>query len=280
MKKRYLAAGIGALMLLLVLGLAVWAAPLVRTAFLMHGVSMEDGLQYKVSVKLEEGNLPEGQQQLAGMLSALIGEGAGQSWTMAGRARGGRLYGELYCEGISEPVTELYFCEGKGAVNVEMLYSAVQREVVKKYPLAQHVFPDWEYGTFLSGEQLEEVFQIDLEEMFQAKGMASGHGISAWEAFWTLAGMERSKGKRGGVQFGTSLGEYQASLEFAKEGRAPVVYLQAFDKSSKQKIAECTGEFAFQQVEEVGFPDSFLEEEDIKRLAKLWSAAQGLGGLF
>lgn len=277
MKKRYLAAGVGAALLALFLAAAIWAAPLVRAVFSLRGASVEDGLQYKVSVELEPGSLTEGQGRLLGMVSALFGEDrAGLSWNVVGRARGGSLYGELFCEGISEPVTELYFSDGKGAVNVEMLYGAVEKAVVDKYPLAQHIFPDWEYGAFLSNSQLEEAFQIDLEGMFQITGMAEGSRISAWRAFWMLAGMERSKGEHGGARFGVSLGGYKVTMEFTRQGNAPVVYVQAFGEGGEPKIAECAGEFEFREVGKVVFPESFMEEQEVQQLEKLWSAAKGL----
>ena len=64
MKKKYLWAGLGGALLLVLLALAVWLIPLVRTVCLLRGMAKSGGFQYEAAVEIEEENLSKQQKDI------------------------------------------------------------------------------------------------------------------------------------------------------------------------------------------------------------------------
>lgn len=279
MKKKYIGLGIGAAVLLFFLLLAVWAAPLVRMAFLLRDVSE---FEYELSLELEEKNLTAQQKQLMNVLSLILTgeEDAALSWEMDGRVSDGMVYGQIYCKGGKEPVTEVYFHQEEGFVNVEMLYNTIRDNVLKQHPLLGRALPEWGYGAFLSTAQAEEIFQVDLKDLFQGEELAEYHGSSVPELIRTFMGMKRKKETDGQRQFEMELENYRILLEPGKEKEQPAVRVTASDHSGEQATAVYAGRFVFGAPEKIELPDDFIADQDIEQFAKLWASVSSLQELF
>lgn len=282
MKKRYLAAGIGAVLALVLLTLLIFIFPLVQAAILLHDVSEFQGFEYEMSMELKEENLSESQKKWFSSLAWALGdeENSGMSFQIAGRVSDSLAYGQVYYEGYEEPVTELFFRQGEGRINVKMLYDSIRENLIVQHPLLGAGLWEWEYGEYLSSSQIEEIFQVDFAELFQAEELTGNHNRSFWESFRMLLGMESKKGADGGRQFETELGEYHVLLEIKREGEYPSINLTAFDRTGSREAASFAGAFTFQETEEIIFPDSLMDDKDIQQFANLWSVVDGLQNIF
>lgn len=278
MKKKYIWAGVGTALLLAVLALALWLFPLIRMAFLLHHISETGGFQYEIAIDLEEENLSKQQRQVIPVLAwALTGqEDSGMSWEINGRVSEGLMYGAVFCKGSSQPVTELYFGQEEGLINVEMLYDSLRDNLIRQHPLVGGALPEWGYGSFLSSGQAEELFQIDLKELFQAKDLTENQTYSAREIFGILMGMKRQKGPDGETQFAAEIGDYQITLELSKKDKTPSLKILGSDETQSKEVSAYTGTFLFQKPEQILLPDSRMDDKDIRQFAKLWEAIAGL----
>ncbi len=274
MKKKYLWAGLGGALLLVLLVLAVWLIPLVRTVFLIRGMAKSEGFQYEAAVEIEEENLSKQQKDIIRLLSwALTGkENAGMSWEITGRMSEGLVYGKVFCQGSSEPVTELYLDQDEAFVNLEMFYDSIRDNVLRQQPFLGNLFPEWEYGAFLSSRQAEEIFQIDLKEWFRPQELTETQTYSVRELLGLLLKLKRQKGPGGERQFVLEARDYQAVLEIAKKEQAPLLKVLVSDRTESKEVSAYTGTFIFRKTEEIVLPDSKIEDEDIRQLAKLWNA--------
>lgn len=274
MKKKYLWAGLGGALLLVLLALAVWLIPLVRTVCLLHGMAKSEGFQYEAAVEIEEENLSKQQKDIIRLLSwALTGkENAGMSWEITGRMSEGLVYGKVFCQGSSEPVTELYLDQDEAFVNLEMFYDSIRDNVLRQQPFLGNLFPEWEYGAFLSSRQAEEIFQIDLKEWFRPQELTETQTYSVRELLGLLLKLKRQKGPGGERQFVLEARDYQAVLEIAKKEQAPLLKVLVSDRTESKEVSAYTGTFIFRKTEEIVLPDSKIEDEDIRQLAKLWNA--------
>lgn len=274
------AALLGALVLL-VLGFAFWAFPLLHAAFLLHGAKSSSGFRYGFSVELEEKNLSGQQKQAARSLAWLFGgsDPSGLEWEIAGRASEGRAYGKVYCKGGKAPVTELYGWKEMALLNVEMPYQSIRENLSSQHPMLGAFLPEWEYGTFLSSAQAEELFQIDLQGLFRAGELAGGYDLTFWEILRILLGMERKKSEHGARQFEMELEGYLVLLEIAEEGGTPVLGFTVSDQTGRRAAARYVGQVTFQGTEEIVVPDSVIEDKNVQQLAKLLEILRGLEGM-
>ncbi len=278
MRKKYFAAIIGTVLVLILLGAAVRLFPLIHAAVLLGDISKHQGFRYEISIEPQEENLTESQKQLTGSLVWVLGNGesSSMSFRIAGRVSEGKAYGQVFFEGQEEPVTELYFQQGEGLLNVKMLYDSIQQNLTAQHPLLGAGLPEWEYGEFLSSAQIEKIFQIDFSELFHTEELTENHTHSFWQSLRMLIGMKSRKGADGGRQFEAELGEYHVLLEIKREGQYPAIDIAASNRAGNQAPASYTGTFIFQETEKIIFPDSLADDKDIQQFADFWSVMGGL----
>ncbi|MCI9136276.1 MAG: hypothetical protein HFH48_01730 [Lachnospiraceae bacterium] len=276
MKKKYAVTGAAVAAAAVILGIIIWAMPLLQTAMMFRGVKDYQEFQYEISMELSEKNLSEEEKGLIEVISWCLGAEEGMSWRVAGRVQGDDVYAELCGEGAEAPVTEIYLCQGKSAVNVEMLYETIRQNIQNLHPLLGRVLPEWKYGAFLSSAQIEEIFQVDLNELLQMELLTENQTPSWRQGIRALSGMKRGKGAHGERQFETEMEDYRLLLEFQREENIPSIDVLASDRTKEQKIAEYSGKVSFEETEEILFPEEFLKDEDVRQFAKLWSRIQTL----
>lgn len=272
MKKWYIAMGVGAF-LVVCLAVGIWSFPLVQAAFMLNKVPDFNRFTYEVSLELNEENLSEEQRQFMNVMSWMLNvdKDACSKWKASGTFQEDFTYAKIYCEGLDEPVTEVYFSEKESAINIQMLYETIRQNVRNSHPLLGGLLPEWGYGEYISIEQIEEIFQVDLKEMFRIERPTENRKQGLWQSFLMLTEMDRRKGDNGELQFETDFHTYQVLLEFAEKDENTVIGISGSDTEKSQKIAGYTGEVTFDSPEEIIFPDSLMEEAEIRQFAKLWA---------
>ena len=272
MKKRYIAMGAG-ILLVVCLAVGIWSFPLVQAAFMLNRVPDFNRFAYEVSLELNEDNLSDEQRQFMNVMSWMLNadKEACFNWKAAGTFQDDSTYAKIYCEGLSDPVTEVYFSEKESVINIKMLYETIRQNVMASHPLVGGVLPEWGYGEYISIEQIEEIFQVDLKEMFRIERPAENRKQGLWQSFCMLGKMDRRKGDNGELQFETSFNTYQVLLEFAEKDEIPVIGISGSDMEETQKIAGYAGKVTFGNPQAITFPDSLMADEDIEQFARLWA---------
>lgn len=279
MKKRYVAIGLTAIVIAVITLIVVLTFPLWRTAYVLHGMSKAESLDCQIQMTLNGEELSEGQQQFLQALSVILGLNKDESlkWQAKGRISGQQGYVEIYCDALKEPVTEVYVSKENSVVNIKMLYDSLQKNFTKVHPVLGKMIPDWTYGDYISLEQIQEIFQVDLREIFEQNISDNQIGTSLWENLMLLNSMERHRTKEG-WQFETVWKDYQVTMKAGKKNQKQGVEVGGTAVEKTKKIAMFSFTLCSGEKQEIDFPESLMEQEEIEQFKKLWDIVKGIQG--
>ncbi|MCI8299499.1 MAG: hypothetical protein HFI69_03985 [Lachnospiraceae bacterium] len=276
MKKRTFAAG--AAVLAVIAAALAWSYPLWHTAYLICSLVKSESIGCQIQVALEQERLSNGQKQFLQTLSWILGieETDCFKWRAEGTLFDSQGYAQLYCDAFKEPLTELYFSEGSTLVNIRMLYQRLQENFTKEHPLLGTMLPDWKYGAYISLEQIEELFQADLKELFQGNASASIKEQSLWKNLLMLKSMKRQKTRDGDWQFQTIWNHYGIALKTGKsnEGKS-FAEVRGVNGEKSRQIKSFVFLFSSEEEKAIEIPDSVMKTEEIRQFQKLWQVLKG-----
>lgn len=286
MKKRYVVISVVGIVVSVMVVLGIWMFPLLRAAATLHSVLHTESFDCQVNVTLNKEILSEQQQQFLSFMSLVLGIEKEDclEWSVTGKTSEGCGYAKLYGGGLQEPITDVYFKDDQIVVNVKMLYQSLQKNILKEHPMLGSLLPEWEYGDYISLEQIEKIFEIDIEDIFRDNHSSELSEQSFWKIWSMLRGMEHKENKDGRQQFKTIFNNYQTVFEIGRKGKVPILVVSGEDLEGKQPIAGFWASLLGQESGKIVFPKSIMKEEEIAQLQKLWSTlrkAQGtLEGLW
>lgn len=195
---------------LLLLGLAAGAVllglrfyPAYKGAgFLQNHMSLRN-LTFDLTVTLSEERFTEEQRKFVSALSEISGiEQQDLSvLQLQGAVYGKDVYVKIMPRGWNEPLTELYLGEEADLVNAAMLYRAVQENLSGKYAAAEFLMPQWKGGEYVSLEQAEQMFGLDLSAAKTFEPATYEELLSFWNCFLMLAVMDSGKNEAGEATF-------------------------------------------------------------------------------
>lgn len=133
--------------------------------------------------------------------------------TIQGSVDGDIIYVCIYPEGQENPLTELYLSDDLDVVNGAMLYSAMRENICGQNPMLDYLFPVWESRKYMSLEQAEDMFGVDMGDLRNFKLPFGDRKFSRLECFGILALMHRER---------TASGE---SFSFRMDGMDVVIRL-------------------------------------------------------
>lgn len=271
MKKRYLIIGV---MLAVITAAGVFTFPLWHTAYLIGNLAKSKSLDCQIQITLAQEKLPKEQNQFFKALSWVLGieEDACLNWQAKGSISEQKVHAEIYCDAMKEPVTEVYISKDSTQVNIRMLYEVLQRNFVEKYPVFGYMIPDWKYGSYISLEQIQEIFQIDLKDMFQQNVSKEMEGKNFGKNLAVLYRMERHRTKDGEWQFETVWNGYQVVLKTRKEKQETNLEISGTDREKSQKITAFAISVSSGESDVIDFPESLMEPGEIAQFQKLWQA--------
>ena len=248
MKKRYFVIGVLAAAITAV---GVWSFPLWHTAFLLHSLAKSKSLDCRIQVILDREALSENQNQFLQAVSWILGieENSCLNWQAEGGFSQGQGTAKIYCNALK----------------------ALQNNFGREHPILGNMLPDWKYGSYISLEQIQDMFQVDFEELLTQNASSNMIGQSLWKNLLLLNQMEREKAKNGGWQFQTSWNGWQTVLKTEKKGQIQRLELSGVSREHTQKIASFFASLCSGEQESIVFPDSVMKEEEIKQFQKLWS---------
>ncbi|NBH13825.1 hypothetical protein D3Z36_06430 [Lachnospiraceae bacterium] len=256
----------------------VWSYPYWHTAYLICSLAKSESLSFQMEATLEPERLSKGQKQFLQTLSWIlqIEDESCLKWRAKGMLSGHQGYAELYCEAFKEPLTETYFNKDEVLVNIRMIYEKLQGEFRKAHPLLGNMLPDWAYETYISLEQLQEIFEVDLKEMFQQSAASGLKPQSLWKNLLTLNRMKRHKTRSGEWQFQTTWNHYRIALQAGKNSdNKSFARLTGADAEKSQQIKSFVFLVSSEEKKVVNIPDSCMGTEEIRQFQKFWQTLKG-----
>lgn len=295
MKKRYIILGSVLLLIaLFVLGLGIYFYPDIKCAETL-GKNMDfTHFSYDMTVSLDLEELKEEQRQLLDKLDMLIGSKTSEApaFRITGEVSGEIVHAVIYLSGTPEPVTEVYFSDTTDVINGAVFYDAVRKNIIKKNSLLAYVMPEWEEHAYVTFEQMEQMFGIDLEAMKGFSLSVPAYRPGLVESWKMLTDMERIKGEDGSIAYlleqdglSVNIGFQDASLaepviecriqESAQLSEEEKDILSGLGIDMEQTILQAVEEVTVRMIPgdvgEIQIPDDYVSQDIVESIAKIRS---------
>lgn len=220
-KGRYILLVVAFLLVAALVGAGLYFYPTWKAAKILEEKMGLSSLAYELEVKIDREKLPEEQRKTLDILAELTGvsEDAIYQLTIEGSAQGDKIGMTIYPEGAAKPLTEIYLEGDTCVINETMLYDAVRSQLTGQYPLLGYLMPEQKETQYITLEQIEQLFGVELGEIRAFHLPKADSSLTAKQYFILLAAMSREK-QAGGWQFG--MDAEQARLRFEIEGDSSV----------------------------------------------------------
>lgn len=255
-KEKYYLAGIvlGACILLAVIaGAAIRFLPVFRAARTLRQMLEDKNIDFEINASLAQKQLSEQQEKFLQAVSWIlqVNEENCLSWKIQGQISGTKAYAQVFCEGLDGAVTDIYADEDNIVVNARVLYETLQHNFTAAHPFMGSLLPDWQYHDYITSEQIEEIFQVDIRNMFKQDLPRELSSKSFLTSLKLLQEMEYKENEEGRQQFAVVWNSRQMAVQ----------------------AVICPGER-----KEIRLADSVMGEDETEQFKNLWAIIKGLQG--
>lgn len=195
--KKKIGIGIGivcvAAALLLVLG--IFCYPHWKAAKLLKEHFNPERVGYTLEVQLLEEQMTDDQKQFVDVLSMLTGINTENFYKLhlKGTTWDGIVEVQVFPDGQENPLFELYLSDESEVMNGAMFYQTVRANLSGGNALIERLLPKWEDHTYVTLEQAEQIFGIDLSAVRNfSLPQIKEPSTSSW--FMALLAMKRENG--------------------------------------------------------------------------------------
>lgn len=197
------------IMLLLLLAIAVYLGirlyPVWKAAAYLSENMDFAHYTYELEVELDQEEMQREQGRLLEILAAVTGfePEAMCRLTVRGSVWEDTIHALIYpggMEGVQateSPLIELYLGSDTDVVNETYIYNAVRNHLAEKVRLLGLVMPEQNEMLYMTLEQVEQIFGLDLKGVRDFSLQTDGEGIGAGQYFIMLALMSREKAAEG-----------------------------------------------------------------------------------
>ena len=264
---------ISIIFIILCLVATIYLFPIIKVVQMFWNVSETPQFHYQVSFDLKEEDLSEEQRNFVNILSLLleIEKENCLLWNVEGIVYDNTGYVKLYCEAFENPITELYLTKEEQIINVGMFYHTMQSSIAENHRLLSKLLPDWNGAEFISLEQVEEIFDINLKDFLELESVANWTMDGSWKSLLWLNKMKKSFGEQGEVIFETQLEEGKVEFKFQKQEKVPTIEILILDVKGVDSIIRSECSIIFDAVSRVDMPTALVSSKNIEILHLLWS---------
>lgn len=291
-KKKYIIWIVILLLAAALAGLGIYFYPKWKAAGLLHEKLSQGRFAYEVQVELDKKALEEGQAKVLDHLTKLTGfqEDALFTLTIRGVVEEDKIYALIYPKGSSEPLLELYLSDDLVLVNEMLPYNTIRKNLTAKFGVLDYVMPAEQDDVYMTLEQVERLFDLDLESVRNFNVPIYEMDLSRLKCFMLLMPMSRrgaeqedgyemvleGKGVRMGMS-GTAEGK-PLTLEFQVQD-----IKKTFDRG-REFLSKLEIELPWHELEmlksvsvvmapgegkEIVFPSNLVEQEKVDLLVKI-----------
>ncbi len=284
-----LLAGIGA-------GICIYLYPRWRAAGNLQGSVAAARFTYELEIALDKGAMEAQQAEMMERLSKLtgFGEDALFRFSVKGSVCEDRIYALLYPMGAAEPLIELYLSNDMDIINETLPYNTIRKNLTTQHGLLDYIMPAERDAVYMTLEQVEELFGLDLGGLRDFALPMQGAELSRLKCFLLLLAMSEENGVYGtdsseGAGGKASLRLIPAEDEAAlvtlrfevKEpgealgGRENIVSLLGAERSLQLlpqlllRLESISGTVVLGEGGEIRLPDRLMDQEKVDMLIRI-----------
>lgn len=182
--------------------------PYLKTAFSLGKALRADSTEFEAEVCLNAAALSENEKGFIDVLEWIFQVEGEELLNLrfTGSGTENKRTVTVYCDAVKCPLTEIYYGEDQGTVNMKMFYEAVEESLPDKLWLLKTLLPEWNLEEeTVSFEQLK-AFGIDLEDLVPFGKTPDLKETSTMQYIYLLSQLEKEKDEKGDVWF---LGNYE-----------------------------------------------------------------------
>lgn len=194
-KKIGIGIGIVCVAAALLLVLVIFCYPHWKAAKLLKEHFNPERVGYTLEVQLLEEQMTDDQKQFVDVLSMLTGINTENFYKLhlKGTTWDGIVEVQVFPDGQENPLFELYLSDESEVMNGAMFYQTVRANLSGGNALIERLLPKWEDHTYVTLEQAEQIFGIDLSAVRNfSLPQIKEPSTSSW--FMALLAMKRENG--------------------------------------------------------------------------------------
>lgn len=154
---------------------------------------------YELEIRLDRDAMDAKQEKTLENLSKLTGFGkeALFQFTIRGSVWEDKIYALFYPKDMERPLIELYLSSDINVINETLPFNTIRENLVEQHKLLDHIMPAQLEAVYMTLEQAEQIFDLDLSGVREFKLLRSDKELSRVKCFLLLAAMRRGSSEEG-----------------------------------------------------------------------------------
>ena len=219
---------------------------------------------YELEVELNKDELPKEYVEIFSSVAELskVAEEDLYRFTAKGTVWEDITYVQIYFEGQSEALVEMYLSDDMDVINESRIYKVVRENLVGRSELLAMLIPEGEDNMYMTLEQANKLFGIDMSGIADFSVPFIGMSFEQKEYFLALAALSRQKHDNSDL-YALDMERIQLGIDVPKTNAASLVEAHAAVQEPAVALTELSG-----LVAKVGV-DLGIPAEDFKVIKSL-----------
>ncbi len=267
----------GILLVLIFIFVFAMQSTLIRSARTLGKIDSLSRFNYSAELTIDENRLSDRQTEFLHKLSEMMGVEASSllNLKVKGSLYDDVVYAVISSKAIDVPVTKVYIRNNEAYINVKMIYDLISSHIAERYPLLAYFIPVWNYGEYITGAQLEEIFEVDFEKLFTLNTQELMRDPTFAESIAGLLTLDNTKND-GRTDYKTNWKNYGISFYIEEADNVPKVHFTATSGNKADAVSSAEGSISFDLYEEVIVPGSVVDENTVAGIKNIWSVLMDL----
>ena len=272
-KKKNIVPYVIAIIIAIFIVVGIVFTPVIKAVVILSKTDNFKRFNYTADIHLKQNTSEE---QSSSLITGLIGIEQSDFSTLkiSGRFYDETFYGKLYCEGMNEPLTDVYIKKDYGIINARMLYDTIKSNITENYSLLAVVLPDWNYNDYITFEQIKQITGYDIQETFNTDNF--GNENTELNDYMDLLKMKFEENSDGSISFKKDIEKYDLTISVSENLKIPQLAFEGKSINTEETLESFNAEILFDKTESIELPASIMSDEDIDNFASLWELLSGL----
>ncbi len=281
-------------------GICIYFYPKWKAAGVLQESLASGHFVYELEIRLDRDAMEAKQAETLENLSELTGFGkeALFRFTIRGSVWEDKIHELFYPKDISEPIIELYLSNDMNLINETLPYNTIRKNLVEQHKLLDHIMPAEREAVYMTLEQAEQIFDLDLSGIREFGLVQSDEELSRVKCFLLLAFMSGGSSEEGslyelsaeGVDLKVELGADAVPVLRFDVQEPGTALQQAEEYLSRLKLETSgwhtellegiTGTIMPGQGEEIVLPDKLMDQKKADLLVEIRDLIRKVGNFF
>ena len=280
-------------------GVCIYFYPKWKAAGVLQESLTSGHFTYELEIRLDRDAMDAKQEETLENLSKLTGFGkeALFQFTIRGSVWEDKIHALFYPKDVERPLIELYLSSDMSVINETLPFNTIRENLVEQHKLLDHIMPAQLEAVYMTLEQAEQIFDLDLSGIRELELLRSDKELSRVKCFLLLAAMKGGSSEEGSFY---ELSAEGADLKVELRDAVPVLCFDVQEPGTALQQAEeylsrlnlempgwqaamlesISGTVMPGQGEEIVLPDKLMDQKKADLLVEIRDLIRKIGGFF